>query len=167
MKRFFCICTSLLLLLSLCSCAFPSGKGKSDTNFYYRRTEYQFNKDPASIIVPEKRDISGHGEDIPYILSLYLMGPLSEDLKSPFPSYTKLISAEVNADTLSIELTDASSIMSGSKFSLACGCMALTCLELVDVSTVVIHCGDKIISLQADDILLQDTKSVEVTEGGT
>lgn len=166
MKRFFCIFICWILLFSLCSCSVPNEKSKSDTYFYYRRAEYQFSEQSDSIIVPEKRDISGHGKDLPYILSLYLMGPLSEELKSPFPSYTKLISAEIKNDILTIELTDSTSVMSGSRFSLACGCMALTCMELVDVSAVTIHCGDKIISLHAEDILLQDTKPIETQKGG-
>lgn len=158
MKRI--LATILILALILPGCSV-----KEKANFYYCRKEYQFNAQD-SVIVSEKRDISGHTNNLEFLLSLYMMGPLDADYSLPFPDNVALKGIFFSNDYLTIELTHAD-ILSDSEFSLACACIALTCFELTEVKTVSIISGSRILNLDASMLTLYDSGiPVESTDGG-
>lgn len=162
MKRILCFLLCLALMLPLWGCS----KGIQDEAvFYYRRTEFQYGAE-TGVIVPEQRDITGHVGDLPFLISLYLMGPLEEGLKSPFPPNTRLLSVNPVVGAVRIELSRIDSSFTDSQFSLACACLTLTCLELANVSAVTITSGERSITMERDDLVLYDNITNETTNGG-
>lgn len=154
MKRIFCLVVTALLLFSLTSCSIDNS-GRDQALFYFCRVNYSY-REKDSVITAEQRDITGHAGDLTYLLSLYLVGPLDEELASPFPSRTQLLSAEAMEDTLNLELSDTAKSLTDAQFSLACACLTMTCMELTEVSQVTIISGDRIITLGSEELLLYD-----------
>ena len=147
---------AVLLLLTglLAGCTLPKHPGNK-VAFYYSRTEYAYGSDDA-VIVPEQRDISGHEGELNYILSLYLMGPLDENLTCIFPATTRLVGISQEDGNLNVHLTPIAKSLSEGEFSLACSCLTITCMELTDCSQVTVVCGDKSVTLSRADLLLFD-----------
>ena len=158
MKRILAVLLILALILPGCAV-------KDRANFYYCRKEYQY-KAQDSVIVSEKRDISGHENNLEFLVSLYLMGPLDAEYSLPFPENVKLKGIYFSNDYLTIELTHADAL-SDAEFSLACACMALTCLELTEAKTVSVISGSRILNLDASMLTLYDSGiPMESTDGG-
>lgn len=161
MKRFFSCLLIVLFVLSLTGC----GNSVSDyTDFYYCNIEYPFGKD-GSVIVSETRDITGHKGELSYLISLYLAGPSSKNLESPFPNNVKLVSAQVEENCTTIELSSFSRQLSDSEMVLACACLSLSAMEITGTEEVTIVSGEKNITMNKNDLLLFDTvTAAEVTE---
>ena len=152
MKRVFCLFLCILLLLSGCGFT-PEEQG--NTVFYYCRTEYSYDGAQA-VIVPERREISENASDLKNLLALYLVGPLSEGLTTPFLG-TKLISANEENGHLLIKLTNPNTPIGDAQFSLACACVSMTFLELTDLTQVTVVCGDRTATMSQDNLLLYDS----------
>ena len=86
MKRFFCLLLCLCLFLPGCSGELM----KNPVTFYYPRQEYRYGAEDG-VISSEQREASGHTNDLRYLLSLYLIGPSSDELVSPLPWGTRLL----------------------------------------------------------------------------
>lgn len=155
MKRILCFLLAVVLLLSLCAC------GLSDNNsafFYYRRIKFQYGSDTGDgVIVSEKRDITGHRDDLSYLISLYLLGPMDDALVSPFPADTRLLSTRTSAGDIELRLSEMGADFPDSRYSLACACLALTCLELTDATYVTVISGERSLRLSREDLTLLDT----------
>lgn len=157
---------SFLLILALMFPLWGCSKGIQDEAvFYYRRAEFRYGEENA-VVVPEQRDITGHVGDLSFLISLYLMGPLEEELESPFPKNTRLISVSPVVGAVRIELSNLNDSITDSRFSLACACLALTCLELTDTQEVTITSGDRSVTMDRDSIVLHDSITNETTNGG-
>ena len=155
MKRMLTVFAVICLIPALFGCGLIGNDAEDKALFYYSRLEYAYGS-AESIIVAEQRDITGHAHDLKYLLSLYLMGPLDEELTSLFPGTTRIASTVLDENILTIELIAADKDMTESQFSLACACMSMTCLELTNAETVTIVSGERSITLSADDLLLFD-----------
>ena len=156
MKRFLCIFLIILLAVPLCACSFRGLESGDGYTFFYRRTEFQYGVE-SGIIESEKRDISGHDGDLFFLITLYLSGPLEENLVSPFPVSTRLLSVEQDDANILIKLTDSGSPLLDSEHSLACVCLALTCLEIPEIEQVTIQYRDRTITLNQSSVTLFDT----------
>ena len=153
MKKHLSLFLVILLLLSGCS-------AKDHAKFYYSRSEFQYHS-PDSVIVSEYRDITGHANDLSFLISLYLMGPLEKDYVSLFPSGVRLLNAELAEKHLTVET------LSDSEYSLACACMALTCLELTDAQDVTITSGSRSVTIDPNQLTICDSGTpIETTTGG-
>lgn len=152
MKR--CTALILCLLLFLGGCSFKE-TGENLTAFYYCRTDYVYG-DAYGVVAPELREVSAGTADLKNLLSLYLVGPLDEGMASPFRGF-KLISAEMEDSQLVIELVSFDKTITDARFSLACACMTMTCLELTQAEQVTILCGDRSVTMHRDNLLLLDT----------
>lgn len=164
MKQLLCFLLSLLSLFSL------SGCNSSDNNtvfFYYSRSPelYQYFEED-SVIHAEQRDLTGHRNDLRYMLGLYLAGPLEEGLTTPFTKSTRLISVEQKENVVFIELSDHASIMTDVEFSLACASLTLTCLHFTQCDAVSIVSGDRSITMNGDSIVLYDSLPQQEPTGG-
>lgn len=156
MKRMICMfLAACFLLLSGCV---GQVKGEQAT-FYYCRTEYAYDAGD-SVLMSEQRNIAGHTEDLKYLLSMYLLGPLDESLRSPFPSTTRLLSLRQKDNEVILELSDCSEQLSEVEFSLGCACLTLTCLGLTDSQYVTITSGDQKITLNKNIVLLYDNSDL-------
>lgn len=152
MKRAICLLLAVGFLLSGC---FAGRKTDTQAVFYYCRSEYSYGEQNG-VVDSEARDITGHEGDLQYLLSMYLVGPLSEELECPFPSRTKILSVRYGENSVILEITDCAKLLSDSQFSLACACLSMTCLGLTDAEQVIINSGSQSMTLNADSFLLYD-----------
>jgi hypothetical protein len=144
----------LLLVALLAGCSLPGASGNA-VNFYYSRVTFAYGGEDA-VILPEQRDITGHEGDLKYILSLYLMGPLDEDLTAVFPVTTRLVGIKQEGSSLSVHLTPIAKSLSEGEFSLACSCLTMTCMNLTPCTQVTVVSGERTFTLRAEDLLLFD-----------
>lgn len=159
MKRIFLLFLVLLMVTTGCGV-------KEQAQFYYCQLEYSYESH-ESMIVSEKRDIQGYTDDLPFLISLYLMGPLDKEYACPFPKGTKLMNSTLENQILTLRLTDTPNL-SDAQYSLACACMALTCLDLCDATTVTIKSGNRSITIDPAMLTLNDNEiPTQDTNGGT
>ncbi len=154
MKHIRITAVCLLLISLLVGCSLPKHPGNR-VAFYYSRTDFAYGAEDA-VIVSEQRDIAGHEGDLKYILSLYLMGSLDEELTAIFPITTRLVGMKQDGTNLSVHLTPIAKTLSDAEFTLACTCLTMTCMELTDCTQVTVVCGDRSVTLSDADLLLFD-----------
>ena len=133
MKSTLCLILAFVLLLGLCGCG--STAGKDQATFYYPRIEFDFGSS-NSIMVPELHDVTGHADDLWYMLSLYLRGPTDPELKFAFPDGTILVELEQVESTLHVTLSSSSSKLEPADLLASCGCLAQTCFAISDAQVV-------------------------------
>lgn len=159
MKRLICLILSAAALLSLLSgCA---QQMKEPVTFYYLRDAYAENMELP--IVGEQREVTGYRDNLKYLLSFYLMGPIGKKLVSPLPRGTLLYTIDQEGNVLTIEISNTSALLSDAEFSLACACLSLTCMGLTDAQEVTIVSGSRSLTLSRDSLLLSDTITPEET----
>ncbi len=160
MKRLLCLILLASLLLS--GCQLLGDRIKEPVNFYYVRRDYR--EDLTAAISPEEREASGHREDLSYLMALYLMGPVSEQLESPLPSGTRVYVEIHSKNNVTLNLTDTEKIMTDAQFSLACACLSQTCLEITGTKQVVINSGSRSVTMTRENLALSDNLTVDTTE---
>lgn len=161
MKRFLCMVMTTVLMLSGCT-----GHGhrlKSPVTFYYLRSEYAYGS-TQSVIGQEEREASGHRGDLRYLIALYLMGPSDEDLRSPLPPGTNILSVAKADGIVTLTLSELPATMTDADFSLACACLTKTCLELTEADSVTIVSGNRSVSMSPDKLMFIDSSEPKETE---
>ena len=133
MKSTLCLILAFVLLLGLCGCG--STAGKDQATFYYPRIEFDFGSS-NSIMVPELHDVTGHADDLWYMLSLYLRGPTDPELKFAFPDGTILVEMLQEDSTVTVTLFSPSTQLSDIDLNIACVCLAETCFAISDAQQV-------------------------------
>lgn len=146
------ISSLLLLALLLGGCGHYT-QMREPVTFYYVRQDY--SSDMRSVLDSEQWEVTGHKDDLNYLLSLYFMGPSREDLTSPLPPETKLISLEQSDSRMILTLTELS--MSDADYTLACACLAQTFLGITDAQQITIISASKNVTIYKDNLVLQDT----------
>lgn len=157
------ILSILILLLLFTGC---SGKD-TGLRFSYRQRELAYGS-AQGVIGWETREAPGKEEDIQYLLTLYLEGPLDDSLVSPFPKGTALESVTFSDQTIYVTLSEVYAGLDGMEHTVASACLARTCFDLTNVQTVVIKCnsrefGNKSITLTRDSLVLTDDATAPVT----
>lgn len=160
MKRFACLLLILSVLLS--GCQILGNRIKEPVTFYYVSSEYQ--DDLSTAITSEEREASGHRKDLSYLMALYLMGPVSENLVSPIPPGTRIFVEENNSYNVKLKLSDTERSMTDAEFSLASACLSLTCLELTGTGMVTITSGNRSVTMTAENLILSDSSTTLTTE---
>jgi len=141
----------LLTALLLSGC----GKINPTVQFYYVSKNYQSTL--TDVIVSEKRDASGHENDLSYLLTLYLMGPADKSLQSLLPLGASFQCKENTDGSLDIILADTAKVLTDTDFSLACACLTLTCLDITNAAEVNITSGNRSVTMDRDNLTLFDT----------
>lgn len=164
MKKTFCCFLAFLLCLPLMGCQAPDS---GTVPFFYSRSPelYQYFENDG-VIQFENRDLTGHSNDLRYMVGLYLAGPLEEGLTLPFTKSTRLQSVEKEGNSIVIRLSDHAELMTASEFSLACACLALTCMNDTGCEEVTVISGERSLVMNADNILLYDSLPQQETTGG-
>ena len=153
MKKLLCTILAIILLVSLLpGCG---QKMKEPVTFYYQITNYQENM--VSPIAGEEREVAGYRDNLKYLLTFYLMGPISQELSSPLPRGTQLCSIGQDGANLTIEISDTASALNDSRFSLACACLSMTCMGLTSAERVTIVSGSRSLTFDRTNLLLSDT----------
>lgn len=140
MKR---VVSLLLLALILTGCAFSGIRMKEPVTFYYLRAQ----SDPniyddfyaEGIIGSEEREASGHRANLNYLLSIYFSGPLDSNLTSPFPMGCRIMETTQDDGKMTILLNPILAGKSDLDITIACACLAKTCMELTGAETVQIE----------------------------
>jgi len=160
MKRL--ICLILLFSFVLSGCSVLGERIKDPVTFYYIRKDYQ--TEMGDVIAPEIREASGHRYDLPYLLALYSMGPSSEELYSPFPSNVPILPVEHSEEGLVLSLLEDIHDMTEAEFTMASACLAMTCMELIDVEQVTVVCSDRSVTISDDNLLMPGSINPKISE---
>ena len=150
MKRIFSLILCLLLVFCLAGC-----QKKESVQFYYLRSEVQYGL-ADGVIASESREISLEGTSLEYLLKLYLEGPVSQELRSPFPAGTALVSLSRNDTQLTVTLSEVFSRLENVNYTVACACVASTGFSLTDAESVTILSGDTVITLTRNNVSFWD-----------
>lgn len=156
----------VLVLLPLWGCAQQQTAPllRSAFDYYYKTAEVGHESDDG-VIRAESREIAGHEGDLSWILTDYFSGPRSEDLVSPFPRDTELVSCEVDGGTAIIQLNKEFANLDGIELSVAASCIAATCFGAEGVEAVSISVpsglldGKLSINLSRDGLILRDASA--------
>lgn len=157
-KKFMIIFACVLAAVIVLSVIFiPQGDSTGTVTFYYARSEFQYGS-PEGAIGSEQRNISGHEDDLNYLLALYLEGPLDKSLRSPLPGkhYVRILDLDQRGDALHIKLSDLSSVMTDSQFTLAAACLTRTCMGIHNVQAVQIDSGVRSIRMNHANLQFYD-----------
>lgn len=154
MKRF----VSLILLVSLLlsGCSVTGERIKEPVSFYYLQANYKYGTD-GSVIASEEREASGHRNDLLYLMKLYCMGPSDEELVSPLPRGTLILSAEQTEDHVTIKLSDLGESLTDVAYSLAAACLSLTCFSLANAAKVTVTSGERTLTFTQESLQLFDS----------
>lgn len=159
MKR--CICILLILFIFLCGC------GKEDEVVFYYRQADDLSDTGNSLLSSEVRTVTGYTENLPFLVSLYLSGPMDQDLVLPFPEGTKVISITSDTPDITIQLHELPGTLSDSEYALASVCLGMTVLELTEAETVTVICGSRSVTVDPSLLVFSDEPTPSVTPGGT
>ena len=155
------ILISAFLIISLILCGCNLSNQQTTSKFYYCYAEIEYGL-TDKIIHYEQRSKSPDPLDYELILSSYLEGPKSSDLKSPFPAGTALVSFSVDQQIASIVLNNVFSDLSGIELTLACACLSLTVEDISGCAQVQISAQNtlldnkQIITINTNDLKLYD-----------
>jgi len=153
MKRIVCLILAFSVLLS--GCGFFGERIREPVTFHYLCGNYQ--EELCCVIVSEEREAAGHTGDLAYMMALYQMGPSGEELVSPLPPGTGIVT-EVENGHIFLELSDAAYALSDLEYSLACACLTLTCLDISDAESVTVTCGSRSKTMTRESIAMQDAE---------
>ena len=156
MKKCCALLLCCMMILTLCGC----GSSDSDILFYYTRREFSYGTQDG-VIASEIREAPGHEDDLTYLLTMYLEGPLDQKLSSPFPKGTALEGFTYSDATMYVTLNEAFAQLESMDHTIASACVAYTCFNLTSAESVVIKCnseeyGNRSITLSRDDMILFD-----------
>lgn len=157
----------LPILLLLCALVFTGcGITQGNSRFYYPRAEYLFY-DPEPVIAWENRDTAGHTQDLRYLLSQYLMGPLDQNLRSPLPRGTRMVSLEITGADVTVTVSEEADNLSDARFSLAAACLALTVQDCLGSSgQLTLICEDRSFAVTKESLMMYEEPFPEETESG-
>lgn len=160
----------LLITLFLVGCVQPP-QIADPVSFYYIPAEDLEEEDFAaevSYIRADVRDKAQLGDSLNLILSAYLRDPASTSgLKSPFPAHTYLFSVSQDNNVASVVLSTEFAQLQNMDLTIACACLARTCMELTGADTVLISAenaqldGAEYIRMDMRTVLLFDEYRME------
>ena len=144
-----------LLLAMLCLFCLYGCDQEDGVLFFYPRTEIQYGSADA-VIASEARDIDNTGKDMTFLLKLYLEGPISQELRSPFPRGTTLESLSYAGGQLFVVLNEPFAALENMDYLIACACIASTCFELTEATSVTVKTQQTSLTLTRDTLMLED-----------
>lgn len=160
MKKFLICILCLGLCLSGWGCK-NSQAQDTDLLFYYRPVILTYGRESSAIQAEIREDVQT-SRTIEDILSIYLQGPESAQLSTPFPQNVTVVSVIQEGDLFDITLSPQFALLKGLNLVIACGCLTLTILDMTDAVEVQIRAQDslldgaKSINMNRNSILLLD-----------
>lgn len=161
MKRIACFLFAVILLSSTCACSAKESDMQVPAFFYYCTATISYDSD-TGVIASEVRETEGFGGDLMSILNLYLQGPLSNQLSSPFPNGSRVEWLNQIGPEITLIVNQPFAQLTGIDLTLACACLSKTLFSLTDAQTLKIHGGhtnldgNDYIILTRDSLLLLD-----------
>ncbi len=169
MKRLMILCCVVAMLITAVGCANKVTPPEKPVTFYYPALETVCDG-KTEVIHPEVRESAGYEGNMEALLNLYLQGPDSITLRSPFPAHLTVIRFATTDSTASLTLSNEFSHLSGIDLTLACVCIANTLFDLTQLERVQIYTedsqleGQASITLERDDIYFIDTPPQDINE---
>lgn len=161
MRRMICLFFAVMLLFSLCACSERDTDLQVPANFYYCTKTISYDSE-TGVIGSEVREIKTLANDLTSILNLYLKGPQSDQLVSPFPDGSCVERHSQNGTEITLIMSRPFAQLTGLELTLACACLGKTVFSLTDAQTLTIHAdniyldGNSHITLTRDSLLLLD-----------
>lgn len=136
MKRILTVFLVLCFLLAATGCA-GIGNQPESILFYYPRTpeNYEYGT-PDGVISSETRDPAGYRNNLRYLLTLYLRGPVDEKLVSLIPEGSQIMELNRTESDVTMTFNSTFTSLQGLDLTLTCVCLARTCFALTEVATV-------------------------------
>ena len=158
MKRLICI---FFFLLFLVGCQGQKENVQVPANFYYVQSEIVLDG-ATNAVLSEVRECCDCDGDLKSLVTLYLSGPLSPALRSPFPAGTQVLDISQQESHIYLKLNGVYAEIKGYNLTTANYCLAKTILEYTGASALQIDVenADQIISYSAqfhlEDFLISD-----------
>jgi len=130
----------LLLFSSLCACHYSDGgEILEPVEFFYpRKSDNYVYGSSNGVITSERREASGHVNDLDYLLAMYLRGPQDTNLRNPFPAECKLEEVYAEGSTLYVRFSSVFAELENTELTLACTSLAKTCFSIIGYETICI-----------------------------
>ena len=160
MRRYFAIILITLTMFSLCACKQDNTEFNEPVTFFYccDVTNESVSDDTFhNVFVAEIREGSGYKDDLPSLLTLYLQGPHSEELVSPFPTGLRVVSAYADSERVLIVFSDAIDSLTGLDLTIACSCLALTVFDSNECDYIEIAAETKPLDEQESIVITRDS----------
>ncbi len=164
MKRWTSLILILAVLSALFGCSGQTAPPQNPVAFYYPAEDTVYDG-KTTVLHKEIRDGAGYEEDIEGLLALYLKGPSSESLRSPFPRRVTVAKFSTTSNTITLEMSSEFAQLSGIDLTLACACLANPLFDLTQLERIQFFAtdaqldGQPSITLDRNDILYFDTPS--------
>lgn len=159
MKRLLCL---LLALLLLTGCGIATvGQSDAGVLFYYRGSSGDYLSELGAMGA-ERRALHEDQQNVAGLMELYLGGPMTPELFSPFPNGMRLLRSEVSGQELTLIFDDSLAALSGVGLHLACACIARTLGEYAGYETVTFRAetqsldGEAQYTVRPADLVLED-----------
>ena len=162
-----------MFTLALFSAACSHGeKMEKPVAFFFLNSQITYGAEDG-VFSSEERECTGLSTE--EILRMYLKGPETPELISPFPANTFLISLLVSESDITITLSDSYAHLTGLELTKANACIAKTLFAFSQADRVIICCeskplnGETRIQLTRSDLIFVDqsigsaTKSIPET----
>lgn len=169
MKKFLCFILISAISLGLLGCTPETDKIEKPVSFYYCKDPIDFDS-PDGVIAAEIRESVNYRSHAK-LIDRYMRGPNSDTLVSYFPYDTKVINMSVSNNTVTVEVSEYLSKVTGIELTLACTCLAMTLMDLTNTDTVKISAenalldGKEVITITKGSLLFQDDYIPATTAG--
>lgn len=160
MKRITSILLCLLLLL--CGCE-KTDEYQKPARFYYLSSQVDYASGNA-IIDYQTVETSQMGQTV-HILRSYLQGLDDSRFVSPFPTDLQLHTYRLEENVAYLVFSDELAELTNLDLTLACSCIALTCMDLTGASQVSIEAESSLLGGQKT--ILLDKASMQLTDNST
>jgi len=161
MRKILCFCLALVLVFSGCMYQ-PEVSEGDGVRFYYRdkREEAYFSE--TGIMASEMRSIRWEQQSIKGLMEVYLQGPVSSELISPFPKDLQLLDTQILPGEITLTFDDSLSSLSPAGLRVAAGCIARTLWEYGGYETVILKAQTQLLDekdrlvLYPEEFVLRD-----------
>ncbi len=138
MKRLLCL---FLIAFTLCGCTEHKNAHSVPVKFYYLSRDPQ---DPSrsGLIKSQTREGYGYSGDLYRLLELYIAGPETATMSSPFPTGTRIESVNAEGSEAYITFNSIYTLLSGYQLTVANVCLAQTLFDNTELHTVHIRVMD-------------------------
>ena len=160
MKKCLCILLVCFIIVSLTACATPEYEYPVD--FYFLRSEDNILYSESDGVITHETREAGRGDDLKYLLDLYFQGPSDETLVSPFPEGLHVISVYTTEGILELKLSDHFSSLTGIELTLACACIAKTCLRFNTINAINLRVNDE--NAEASRIIILTDNAIKFSD---
>lgn len=164
------LCAALALATGCAYAVTQTAQGEEAYDLYFQNRDLEsaigadaIGVEPSTLLRDDSRSTAELAEEL---VGQLLSGPVSETLKSPFPSGTALLQMKVSGAHAQVDLSASYRLLSGVALTVADYCITLTLTQLPGIRSVSITVGGQPLAYRstqiftARDVLLSSTEDV-------